>query len=111
MPDLDFFNFFRWMVAVIATVYATVITVQSLYGWYLWLAGGDKYIGLLRRYLLLHGLRLRFSTFWGDVILCGLLSVAFIMLMQAHTLIHELGLKLASERAVVTSAKLVVPPT
>ena len=30
MPDLDFFRFFRNALATIATVYATVITVQSL---------------------------------------------------------------------------------
>ena len=53
------------------TIYATVITLQSLWGWYVWLAGSDRYIGLLRRYLIVHGLRLRFTAFWGDVIICA----------------------------------------
>ncbi len=106
MPDLDFFNFFRWMLAVIATVYASVITWQSLWGWYVWLAGGDKYISILRRYLVLHGLRLRFATFWGDVILCGLLSVAFIFLMSAHAEIHDLGRWLNAERTMSASDKM-----
>ncbi len=86
----DLFDFFRWWVATIATVYATVVTVQSLYGWYVWLAGSDKYISLLRRYLLVHGLRLRFKTFWGDVIICGLLCVTFFILWHAHTIISDL---------------------
>ena len=56
----------RWTLGWVVTVYATVITIQSLWGWYIWLAGQDKYIGMLRRYVIVHGLRLRFATFWGD---------------------------------------------
>ncbi len=94
MPDIDFFNFFRWTLAMVVTVYATLITLQSLWGWYVWLAGSDKYVGLLRRYLVVHGLRLRFRTFWGDVLICGLLSVAFLILLRAHALIHDIEAKL-----------------
>ncbi len=85
MPDLDFFRFFRNALATIATVYATVITLQSLWGWYVWLAGSDKYTSLVRRYLLVHGLRLRFKTFWGDVIICALLFIAFAMIWKAQS--------------------------
>ena len=99
MPDIDFFNFFRWMLGGIATIYAGVITWQSLWGWYVWLAGGDKYIGILRRYLVGHGLRLRFATFWGDVILCILLTIAFFILMHAHRVIYDLGASLDDQRA------------
>ena len=91
MPDVDFFNFFRWVAGTVATVYATVITLQSLYGWYIWLAGQDKYMGMLRRYVIVHGLRLRVRAFWGDVIICVLLCVVFLMLWHAHVLIYNLG--------------------
>ena len=90
LPD-DPFDFFRWWLSTIVTIYATVITLQSLWGWYLWLAGSDRYISLLRRYLIVHGLRLRFTAFWGDVIICGLLTVAFLMLWHAHGVIYDLG--------------------
>ena len=90
LPE-DPFDFFRWWLSWIATIYATIITAQSLWGWYVWLAGSDKYISLLRRYLVVHGLRLRFRAFWGDVIICGLLCVAFLMLWRAHRLIYDLG--------------------
>lgn len=90
LPE-DPFDFFRWWLGTIVTIYATVITLQSLWGWYAWLAGSDRYMSLLRRYLVVHGLRLRFTAFWGDVIICGLLSVAFLMLWQAHGVIYELG--------------------
>ena len=91
MPDLDFFNFFRWTLGTIGTVYVTVLTLQALREWLLFLAGSDRYIGLLRRYLLVHGLRLRFKAFWGDVIICGLLCVAFLMLWRAHNAVYDLG--------------------
>src|SRR4051812_1138799 len=63
MPDIDLFNFFRWWLSWIVTIYASILTLQSLWNWYVWLAGQDKYIGILRRYLIVHGLRLRFKAF------------------------------------------------
>lgn len=94
MPEIDIFNLFRRLVAIVATVYATIITVQSLWGWYVWLAGQDKYIGMLRRYLIVHGLRLRFRTFWGDVLVCVLLCVVFVLLWHAHRIIYDTALVL-----------------
>ena len=91
MPDVDFFNFFRYMLGTIATIYATVLTLQSLWGWYVWLAGQDRYIGLVRRYLIVHGLRLRVKAFWGDVIICVLLSITFFILWHAHGIIYQIG--------------------
>ena len=89
MPDVDFFNFWRYLIGTVVTIYATVITLQSLWGWYAWLAGNDKYISLARRYLIVHGLRLRFKTFWGDVIICGLLCIAFLIMWRLHGLIYS----------------------
>ncbi len=89
MWDIDFFDFFRYALGTVVTIYATVITLQSLWGWYVWLAGSDKYISLVRRYVIVHGLRLRFRAFWGDVIICLLLSVAFMILWHAHARIYQ----------------------
>jgi hypothetical protein len=97
LPE-DPFDFFRWWLGTIATIYASVITLQSLWGWYAWLAGSDRYMSLLRRYLIVHGLRLRFTAFWGDVIICCLLTVAFLMLWRAHALIYQLGYTLQDVR-------------
>ena len=97
LPE-DPFDFFRWWLGTIATIYATVITLQSLWGWYAWLAGSDRYVSLLRRYLIVHGLRLRFTAFWGDVIICCLLTVAFLMLWRAHALIYQTGYTLHDVR-------------
>src|SRR3954469_974821 len=100
MRDVDFFNFWRYLLAWIATIYATVITLQSLWGWYVWLTGGDKYISMLRQYVLVHGLRLRFKTFWGDVIICALLCVAFLIMWHTHGVINDLGHKLSDVRRI-----------
>jgi hypothetical protein len=94
MPNIDFFDFFRYLLATIATVYATVITLQSLWGWVVYLSGSDKYIALVRRYVIVQGLRLRFRTFWGDVLVCLLLCVVFLILWRAHGLIYQVQRRL-----------------
>src|ERR1044072_5594586 len=99
MRDIVSSNFWRLLLGWVVTIYATVLTLQSLWGWYVWLAGTDKYIGMLRRYVIVHGLRLRFGTFWGDVIISGLLSVIFFILWQAHHKIYDLGDRFAAQRA------------
>ena len=98
MPNIDFFNFFRYFLAIVVTIYATVVTLQSLWGWYVWLAGSDKYVSLIRRYVIVHGLRLRFRAFWGDVIISLLLCVAFLILWHAHHVIYDLGDRVAHVR-------------
>ena len=86
----DPFRLFRFILGIIVTVYCAIITLQSLWGWYVWLAGSDKYIGLLRRYVLVQGLRLRFRSFWGDVIICILLCIAFALLWRAQIVMDGL---------------------
>ena len=88
MFDLDPFEFFRLTVAWIATVYATVLLAQSIWGWIVFLSGTDRHIAVMRRYLVVHALRLRFKTFWGDVIICLLLCVVFLLVWKAHGLVE-----------------------
>ena len=95
MPE-DPFIFFRYLLGIIVTVYATIVTVQSLWGWYVWLAGGDKYISMLRQYLIVHSLRLRFTAFWGDVLICLLLCVVFLILWRAHAIIYSMDATIRS---------------
>ena len=104
MRDIDFFNFFRYALGWVVTIYATVITVQSLWGWYVWLAGGDRYISLVRQYVIVSGLRLRFKTFWGDVLICILLTVAFFILWHAHHVMDDLGNRLNDVRRITAQS-------
>ncbi|MBC8107213.1 MAG: hypothetical protein H7Z14_11535 [Anaerolineae bacterium] len=102
--SIDLFNFFRWVLGTVVTIYATIITLQSLWSWYVWLAGSDRYIGLLRRYLIVHGLRLRFGSFWGDVIICILLTVTFFILWHAHHLLYDLRDRVHANRRLAQMA-------
>ena len=87
MPDIDVFNFFRWGLSIVVSVYCVIVTAQSCYGWYIWLMTEDRYMSIVRQYVVLHGLRLRFRTFWGDVLVCVLLCVVFLLLFHAHQVI------------------------
>ena len=104
MPNVDFFNFWRWLLFIVGTVYFCVITAQSLYGWYVWLGGGERYVSMVRQYVIVHGLRLRFKTFWGDVLICVLLTVAFLILWRAHVVIKDLSHKLADVDRIVAKS-------
>ena len=90
MPDIDLFNFFRWGLCVVVSVYCTIIIAEQTWVWYAWLMSEDRYIAILRRYLIVHGLRLRFRTFWGDVLICLLLCLVFLLLFWAHTFLHHM---------------------
>ena len=85
------------------TIYASIITFQSLYGWYVWLGGGERYVSMVRQYVIVHGLRLRFKTFWGDVLLCVLRTIAFLILWHAHGVMNDLGAKVADVRGIAQS--------
>lgn len=79
------FTFFRWLAFVFVTIYVTITTAQSLWGWYVFLWQSDRYTNLLRRYVIVHGLRLRFRSFSGDAVVCCLLCIAFLLMWKAHT--------------------------
>jgi hypothetical protein len=87
---IDFFDFFRYALATVVTIYATVVTLQSLYTWYIYLTGEGKYYSLIRRYVMLQGLRLRIQTFGADVLVCVLLTVVLGILWHAHHLVSEI---------------------
>jgi hypothetical protein len=98
MPDIDAFDCFRYLVGWIATIYATVVTVQSALSWYDTLARPDKYLSILRRYLIVHGLRVRLRRFGGDAIISLLLCVAFVLLWEAHAAVASLKSSLEDAR-------------
>ncbi|HYO10294.1 MAG TPA: hypothetical protein VER17_15100 [Tepidisphaeraceae bacterium] len=105
LRDVDFFILWRYLLGWVVTIYATVLTLQSLWGWYVWLIGGDRYISLVRQYLIVHGLRLRFKTFWGDVLICALLCVAFLIMWHAHGVIDDLGRRMNDVRRISTQSR------
>ena len=88
---VDFFYFFRYALTTVVAIYATIVTLQWVYGWYVYLGGEGKYYSMARRYLMLHGLRIRIKTFGGDVLVCILLTVVMILLLRAHQLVARIN--------------------
>jgi hypothetical protein len=89
VPDIDLFNFFRWSLGTVVTIYATLVTMQWAVGWYKYLSQPGLGMTILSRYILIHGLRLRFVDFLGDLLICLLLCVAFALLLKAHWILSE----------------------
>lgn len=92
MPDL--FDLFRWLLGIVVTVYATVVTFQWAWSWWIWLtrpqAGYERHFSVLRRYLVLHGLRLRLARFGGDLLVSIGLCIVFLLLFQAHIVVYDM---------------------
>jgi hypothetical protein len=47
-----------------------------------------------------HGLRLRFKAFWGDVVICVLLCVVFYLLWDAYGRMHQMFAAIHAAKAV-----------
>jgi hypothetical protein len=67
-----------------------VITIQLGWGWYVWLRSDEMYMDLLRRYLIVQALRLKFRVFWGDALICVLLVAAFCLMWRAQVVMDGL---------------------
>ena len=88
---MDLFAFYRYVLGTVVTIYATLVTVQSLLGWYRFLSQPERYTTMLRRYLIVVGLRLRFLDFWADTTISLLLCIVFVIVWQAHGTIRQIG--------------------
>ena len=90
----DCFDFFRWVLATIVTIYATVFLLQWAWTWWVWLtrpeAGYERHFAMLRRYLMVHGLRLRLKTFGGDLLVIAGLCIVFLLLFWAHMIVYQI---------------------
>ena len=90
----DLFHLFRWLLGIVVTVYATVVTAQVAWDWWVWLTrpdeGMERPFAMLRQYVLIHGLRLRAVRFWHDLIVIIGLCVIFVLLMWAHVIVYDM---------------------
>jgi hypothetical protein len=84
MPrDFDLFELFRWLLAIVCTVYTVVVTWRSLLGWLAYFQSSRE-TAVLGRYTLVLLLRTRFRRFaWELVQIIGL-TVALLLLLYAH---------------------------
>ncbi len=76
IADLQLFELFRWQLAVICTIYAGVVTWQSLWSWLTWFntsrpaAAVGRYAGLLL-------LRIRMRPFLWELLQIAVLIALF----------------------------------
>jgi hypothetical protein len=99
MPDIDLFNFYRWALATVVTIYATLVTIQWAAGWYKYLSQPHRGVSMLSRYLQVAGLRLSLLRLSGDLLICVMLIVVFGMLCHAHSILADIGNKLDAAAA------------
>jgi hypothetical protein len=81
--DLDLFDIFRWLLAVVCSVYAVVVTVRSLLSWLEYFASSRE-TAILGRYTLALLLRLRMRRFAGELLQIAGLTVVLVLLLYAH---------------------------
>ncbi|HSW46375.1 MAG TPA: hypothetical protein VLM89_12475 [Phycisphaerae bacterium] len=83
MWDLDFFETFRWLLAMVCTVYAAVVTWRSLVGWLAYFQSSRE-TAVLGRYTLVLLLRMRVRRFAGELLQIVVLTAILILLLYAH---------------------------
>jgi len=80
---LDFFETFRWLLALVCTVYAVVVTWRSLVGWLVYFRGSRE-TAVLGRYTLVLLMRTRLRRFAGELTQILALTAMLIVLLYAH---------------------------
>jgi hypothetical protein len=88
MESLDLFAFYRWLLAIVCTVYTAVRLGQTIHGWILYFWAPYSYSGALRRYALVQLLRIRVRRFTLDLLEIVVLTAAFFAVLWLH---HRLG--------------------
>lgn len=82
--ERDLFELWRWALAVGLTVYAAVMFFRWLWGWLAYLNEPQRERLLMRRYIVLHLLRLRGARFRGEVVQIVLYLVAILIVYGLH---------------------------
>ena len=83
LGDLQIFATFRWLLAIICTIYTLIVTGQTLRGWLLYFAS-DRQAKILGRYTVALLLRVRLRRFAWELAQIGGLTVILTLLVYAH---------------------------
>lgn len=87
LRDLDLFDTYRWLLAMVCTVYAAVITWRSVWPWLVWF-GTSRETEVIGRYALVLLLRTRLRRHTWQLAQIAVLSAAFLWIVHLH---HKLG--------------------
>lgn len=80
----DLFEQWRLLLALACTVYATLVTLKSLWGWMVYFSAPDRPTSVLRRYAIVQLLRLRFGRFAWELLQIGFWLTIALVLLTLH---------------------------
>jgi len=83
LPDFDPFVVFRWTLATVCTIYATVVSLRSLWDWLVYF-GSSRETKVMGRYAGVLLLRVRVKRFAGELFQITLLSAILCGLIYLH---------------------------
>lgn len=83
LGDLEVFATFRWLLAIVCTVYAIIVTLQTLRSWLIYFMSSRRY-QILGRYTLALLLGVRARQFAAELLQIGGLLAALLLLVYAH---------------------------
>lgn len=81
--EMDLFMLYRWLLAIVCAVYATVVTWRSLASW-LGYFRESRRTAVLGRYTLVLLLRTRWRRFVGELAQIVALLAVLVVLLFAH---------------------------
>lgn len=83
MDDFDLFFWFRWLLAIVCTVYAVIVTGRSMWGWLTYF-GSSRQTAILGRYTFVLLLRMKFVRFASELLQIAALSAILLALVYMH---------------------------
>lgn len=84
MPAFDAFPFFRFLLAVFVAAYTLIATGQFVREWHRDSMASAREEALVRRYLVVHVLRIRIKPFARDLLEIAALLAIFAYLVGRH---------------------------
>lgn len=83
LAEAQLFATFRWLLAIVCSVYTIIVCGQTLLGWLAYF-GSSRHTAILGRYTLALILRVRAKQFAGELLQIGALLVMLAALLYAH---------------------------
>jgi hypothetical protein len=84
LADHDSFEVYRILLGTVCTIYALVVTSRSLWEWIVYLSQPDRQTKLLRQYVIVQFLSLRWKRFAGEFALIAAYLLALAGVLYAH---------------------------
>ncbi len=88
IAELDFFDTFRWLLAIICTVYAVIVTWNWLWGYLQWFQSSRE-MQRVGNYAVVLLLRTRIRRFGFELLQIAALTALFFYIVYLHHMIER----------------------